>query len=102
MSMDINTSGLQKNINNIKKLNEEMSEIFKEIETKENFLETTWISDVSESLYIDFHNLYNKFSNYEEKNKGYVNFLTDIVKNNYETTEKDINNLVDTNIATKE
>lgn len=100
--ININTSGLQNNINNIKKLNDEMSEIFKEIETKEKFLETVWISDVSEPLYVDFHNLYKKFSNYEEQNKEYVNFLTEIVSNNYQTTEEDINNLVDTNLVTKE
>jgi hypothetical protein len=102
MDININTSGLQNNINNIKKLNEEMSELFKEIETKEKFLETIWISDVSEPLYVDFHNLYNKFSSYEEQNNEYVNFLIDIVNNNYQNTEDDINNLVDTNLVTKE
>ena len=99
-NVNVDTVKLNASIANIKKYNEEMSELFDEIKTEEKELEDFWITEQSNEMFIEFSDMYSLFDEYKEKNNSYVTYLENYVSENYSDYDESVNKLVDTQIAT--
>lgn len=98
----INSTLLKAKIDSLKKINREMLDLFESTNKKVSLLKNDWISDTADNTYLEFNNMYKRFSEIWTGNNKYIEFLTNVVNNNYTNIEDNLNKLVTTNLTTKD
>lgn len=98
----INSTLLKAKIDSLKKINREMLDLFESTNKKVSLLKNDWVSDTADNTYLEFNNMYKRFSEIWTNNNKYIEFLTNVVNNNYTNIEDNLNKLVTTNLTTKD
>ena len=96
-NLDMDSKALEEKINTLQGLNSTIASVFTEVKNVIQSLQGEWESLTSEAVFQNFQEAYKVFDSINAERQNDLNFLT-TTKENYESMEKSIDSLVDSNI----
>ena len=97
-SIKIDTVKLGEYVEQLKKDNEKIKEIFENIRKSADNLPNLWQSDTCDITMAEFNKLYKDFDTINDTNEKYVSFLADIVSGDYSDKDESVNQIINSNI----